>query len=51
MTNGRTGEFIVLAREVLETAGSEDAPVPLDPAHADTVMTASLGDDMYLQET
>lgn len=44
-TNGRTGEFLVRAREVLETAASEGAPAPIDAAYVDAVTTASLGDD------
>ena len=45
ITNGRIGEFLVRAREVLETAASEGAPAPLDAAYIDAVTTASLGDE------
>lgn len=44
-TNGRIGEFLVRARDVLETAAAEGAPVPLDAAYIDAVTTASLGDE------
>lgn len=44
-TNGRIGEFLVRAREVLETAVAEKAPAPLDAAYVDAITTASLGDE------
>ena len=44
-TNGRLGEFLVRAREILETAAAEKEPTPLDAAYVDAVTTASLGDD------
>lgn len=44
-TEGRIGEFLVRAREVLETAAGEKEPAPLDAAYVDAITTASLGDD------
>ena len=44
-TEGRVGEFLVRAREVLEAAAGEKAPAPLDAAYVDAVTTASLGDE------
>ena len=44
-TEGRVGEFLVRAREVLEAAVGEKAPTPLDAAYVDAVTTASLGDE------
>ena len=44
-TEGRVGEFLVRAREVLEAAAGEKAPEPLDAAYVDAVTTASLGDE------
>ena len=44
-TSGRVGEFLVRAREVLETAAGEKAAAPLDAAYVDAVTTASLGDE------
>ena len=42
-TSGRVGEFLVRAREVLETAAGEKAAAPLDAAYVDAVTTASFG--------
>ena len=44
-TEGRVGEFLVRAREVLEAAAGEKAPEPLDAAYVDAVTTASIGDE------
>lgn len=44
-TEGRIGEFLVRAREVLETAAGEKAPTPLDAGYIDAVTSASLGDE------
>ena len=44
-TEGRIGEFLVRAREVLEAAAGENAPAPLDAAYVDAITTASLGDE------
>ena len=44
-TEGRIGEFLVRAREVLETAVGEKASAPLDAAYVDAITTASLGDE------
>ena len=44
-TNGRIGEFLVRARDVLETAASEGVPPPLDAAYIDAVTTAFLGEE------
>lgn len=44
-TEGRIGEFLVRAREVLETAAGEKAPAPLDAGYIDAVTSASLGDE------
>ena len=44
-TEGRIGEFLVRAREVLETAADEKEPAPLDAAYVDAITTASLGDE------
>ena len=44
-TEGRVGEFLVRAREVLEAAVGEKAPAPLDAAYVDAVTTASIGDE------
>ena len=45
-TEGRIGEFLVRAREVLETAAGEKAQAPLDAAYVDAITTASLGDEV-----
>ena len=46
-TSGRIGEFLVRAREVLETASAENAPAPLDAAYVDAITTASLGEEGF----